>query len=89
MKGSPGQWVPDMELMPTTILIPRWLKRWLDRQPEGYSLLFERAVISWGAEPPSHVKECLKRRKAADEEKIRRKAAALERAKVAQKFTLE
>ena len=87
VKGSPGQWCEDMRLVPITITVPKWLKRWLDRQPETRGLLLEKAAVEfWGASPPKLVRECLARRKQAEEEKISAKVATLQRAAEIDRF---
>ncbi len=69
-----GEKHPDLELIPTCVKVPRWLKRWVDRQPESFAILVVQALRGYcGAEPPAEVREILD---GVDHNKI---AAAAER----------
>ena len=80
VKGSPGQWCEDMELVQVGVRVPRWLAVWLRAQPESVGLILERGAEAFGAVPPAEVRACLRRRKRADESKIQRGIQTLTRA---------
>lgn len=72
-----GRYCNELELGVVLVTIPRWIKLWMDRQPESRGLLVEMAVVQhFGAEPPEHVKRALERHKADIQQKLDAKKGA-------------
>ncbi len=77
---------PDLTLIRTSVMLPRWLKRWSTRQPESLGAIITEAVQGYcGAEPPAQVmREVAKASNETTQEEL---DAIEERAKKAAKST--
>ena len=89
VKGSPGQWCKEMELIQVSTRVPHWLAEWIRKQPESAGVLLEVAAVEYyGAEPPKRVLACLGRRTALTERRIKRRVEILKKTLLPNRFTV-